>query len=283
MVRHWPGNWPLTESVLDIDWQRPWFTPWAQHGEKVQSHWLAFPQQLHLALNQSLPTQFEHTDTQRLNHSLRETDLQPSKTLASKKMRFVPQQDLPADTAYETFIFQHKHIPTRNNAHDFFNGLCWLRFPQSKAQLNRLQAQSIAKDGVGTQRGALRDALTLFDENAALLCAPERLWTALNNRQWHELFVTNRDAWQKVRLVLFGHALLEKLLQPYKSITAHVLCLPMPVLRNDEEVDAWLCQQLTPTFLQSKPFLPMPLAGVPGWWPGNEVPAFFEDKKVFRD
>jgi hypothetical protein len=123
----------------------------------------------------------------------------------------------------------------------------------------------------------------LFDENAGLLCAPPSLWDALKNKQWHELFVTNRDAWQQVKLVLFGHALLEKWLQPYKGITAHVLCLPMPLLISDEEVDGWLCQQLTPDFLQTKPFVPLPLAGVPGWWSQNETPAFFEDKKVFRD
>ena len=253
------------------------------YGEKVQFHWRAFPEQLHQALNQSLSAKFELTDTQGLNHSLRESDLLTSKTLASAKMRFVPQQDLPADMAYESFIFQHKHIPTRNNAHDFFNGLCWLRFPKTKAQMNRLQAQAIAKDGVGAQRGALRDALTLFDENAALLCAPPSLWQALQAKQWHELFVTQREGWHEAQLVLFGHALLEKLLQPYKGIAAHVLCVPMPKLATDKEVDAWLCQQLTPEFLETKPFLPMPIAGVPAWWPGNEVPAFIADKKVFRD
>ena len=231
--------------------------PWAQYGEKVQLHWQAQPEQLHQALNQSCAMRSQKT--------------------------FAPQADLPTDMAYESFIFQHKLIPTRNNAHDFFNGLCWLRFPKSKTQLNKLQADAIARNGVGAHRGELRDALTLFDENAGLLCAPPSLWESLKNKQWHKLFVTNRDAWQQVKLVVFGHALLEKLLQPYKGITVHVLCLPMPLLISDEEVDAWLCQQLTPDLLQSKPFVPLPLAGIPGWWPGNEIPAFFEDKKVFRD
>jgi hypothetical protein len=119
--------------------------------------------------------------------------------------------------------------------------------------------------------------------HAVLLCAPPSSWRTLQNKQWQELFVTQRDGWHEAQLVLFGHALLEKLLQPYKGITAHVLCVSMPKLATDKEVDAWLCQQLTPEFLETKPFLPMPIAGIPGWWPGNETPDFFEDKKVFRD
>ena len=244
--------------MLHLDWQQPWFKPWAHHGEKVQQLWQQQPEHLHQSFdkhNATLTTAFS----------------------------FVPQQDLPKDTAYESFIFQHKRIPTRNNAHDFFNGLCWLRFPQAKAQLNRLQAQAIAQEGVNAQRGVLRDALTLFDENAALLCAPPVMWQALQHKQWHELFVTHLASWQHTQLVLFGHALLEKLMKPYKGITAHVLCLPMPELTSDKELDAWLCQQLTPEWLQTKPFVPLPLSGIPGWWPGNEVPVFFEDKKVFRD
>lgn len=256
-VKHWPGNWLQIESVLDIDWRQPWYLPWAQYGEKVQRHWQECPQQLDQALNLS-------------------------RSLHSPKV-FVPQPDLPAGVAYESFVFQHQKIPTRNNAHDFFNGLCWLRFPQTKTHLNRLQAQAIAAHGVGAQRGTLRDALTLFDENASLLCAPPSLWRALHHKSWRALFVTERASWQQAKLVLFGHALLEKLLHPYKGITAHVLCIPMPALQTDDEMDAWLCQQLTPERLHSKPFVPLPLAGIPGWWPGNEVPAFFEDKKVFRD
>jgi hypothetical protein len=268
-----------TDTVLHLDWQQPWFIPWAPYGEKVHLHWQQNGQLLHQALNRSLLTFSAIPSITKINSAQTSQDVLSE----DRCVRFVPQQDLPADTAYETFIFQHKNIPTRNNAHDFFNGLCWLRFPKTKAQLNLLQANAIAKDGVNAKRGALRDALTLFDENAALLSAPPSMWQALQHKHWHELFVLRRDEWPEAKLVLFGHALLEKLMHPYKGITAHVLCLPMPELTADAEVDAWLCQQLTPEWLQTKPFVPLPLSGVPGWWPGNEAPAFFEDKKVFRD
>jgi hypothetical protein len=185
--------------------------------------------------------------------------------------------------AYEAFIDANQCIPTRNNMHDFFNGLCWLRFPQSKAQLNRLQAQEIARHGVGGQRGRLRDALTVFDENAALLWAPAPIWQALQSKQWKDLFVTHRALWSECQLHLFGHALLEKMLSPYKAITAHVWCLPLPDGDNDAQLDDDLCQQLTTDNLSGKPFAPLPLAGIPGWWPHNHDLDFYEDKKVFRD
>jgi hypothetical protein len=51
----------------------------------------------------------------------------------------------------------------------------WLRFPQAKRRLNELQAE-IARGGTGATRVPLRDALTLFDENGAVLDAPPALW-----------------------------------------------------------------------------------------------------------
>jgi hypothetical protein len=275
-VKHWLGKWLHADSVLDIDWQKPWFKQWAHHGEKVEKHWQLHPDELHRALNQCLSSGVDTPKS--LNLSIATVNASVETAFS-----FVPQQNLLADIAYESFIFQHRHIPTRNHTHDFFNGLCWLRFPKSKAQLNRLQALAIAQDGVSAQRGALRDALTLFDENAALFFAPPVIWEALQHKQWLELFVNQRDGWQHTQLVLFGHALLEKLSKPYKGITAHVLCVPMPDLQTNDEVDAWLCQQLTVERLLTKPFVPLPLSGIPGWWAGNQAPAFFEDKKVFRD
>ena len=57
----------------------------------------------------------------------------------------------------------------------------------------------------------MRDAITVFDENGALLDAPPALWEALLARDWPRLFVDLRPLWAQARLVIFGHALLEKL------------------------------------------------------------------------
>ncbi len=189
--------------------------------------------------------------------------------------RFVEQAALPASEPYEAFIARTRTVPTRHNAHDLFNGLLWLCYPQTKWRLNRLQAQQLALHGVGMRRGPARDALTLFDENAALLQAPATLIEALRRREWRALFVEHRALWSMANVRLFGHALIEKLLQPRKPITAHVWV----VASLD---DACVAASLQIESLAAKPFLPLPVLGVPGWWAENATPAFYDDADVFR-
>ena len=157
-------------------------------------------------------------------------------------MRFVPHLALSAGQPYEQFIYETNTVPTRDNLHDFFNGLCWITFPQTKKKLNQLQAAEIAKAGVQPLRGAVRDALTVFDENAAFLIAPQPLWDALLARDWKTLFISLRPLWKDAQLVLFGHALLEKLVHPRKAVTAHVYCAQpaMNSIANMDELDAWI-------------------------------------------
>ncbi|MDB5892092.1 MAG: hypothetical protein JWP47_2923 [Polaromonas sp.] len=196
-------------------------------------------------------------------------------------VRFVAQTALPPGQAYEQFIFETATVPTRDDLHDFFNGLCWLTFPLAKAKLNLLQAAEIAVAGVGQVRGPVRDALTLFDENAALLSAPPALWDALLARQWRRVFVDLRPLWADAQLVLFGHALLEKLVSPRKPITAHVYRAPVAI-NSIAKLDAWLADDLNAGKLSGKPFSPLPVLGVPGWWPENENFSFYDDSVVFR-
>lgn len=196
-------------------------------------------------------------------------------------VRFAPQSSLPDGIAYEQHIFDTRHVPTRDNLHDFFNGLVWLAFPQAKRRLNQLQAQAIAADGVQAVRGPLRDALTVFDENGALLDAPPALWEALQARDWHRLFVDLRPLWAQARLVLFGHALLEKLVTPRKPMVAHVY-QAQAAGNSTQALDDWLAHELQPQRWATKPFVPLPVLGVPGWWPANADPAFYADNQVFR-
>ena len=236
-----------------VEWGRPWALPWAEVGAGVLRA-IQSGQSVSGALNDRGST-----------------------------VKFVPQVALPEGQAYEQFIFEQGQVPTRENLHDFFNGLCWLRYPQTKQQLNRLQGAEIARQGVQSTRGPLRDALTLFDENAALLQAPEPLWQALLAREWQRLFLELRPLWAQARLELFGHALLEKLVQPYKGITAHVYAVPVPLgLDGDAAWDAWLANSLSADGLRHKPFTPLPVLGVPGWWPENAHAAFYADASVFR-
>lgn len=201
--------------------------------------------------------------------------------LSKPGLHFVPAASAPPGEPYEAFIARTGTIPTRNNLHDFFNGLAWLRFPQTKRRLNELQAAEIARRGVGATRGALRDALTLFDESGAVLDAPPVLWEALLARDWQRLFVTERAQWSQARLLVFGHALLEKLVSPLKTATAHVL-LAQGAIKSIANDDAAMTAALDPPHLATKPFTPLPVLGVPGWWPQNENFRFYDDSDAFR-
>ncbi len=241
--------------IATVDWGQPWLTHLKASGEQVTQA-LASGLPLHLALG----------------------------TVHSDGVRFVPQQQLPEGEAYERFIFNTGQCPTRDNLHDFFNGLCWITFSQTKKKLNQLQAAEIAKVGVQPLRGPVRDALTVFDENAAFLIAPQPLWDALLARDWEMLFITLRPLWREAQLVLFGHALLEKLAYPRKAITAHVYLAQSAIksIATSDQLDEWIAAGLSAEKLAAKPFTPLPVLGVPGWWPENENFSFYKDSVVFR-
>ena len=289
-----------------IDWARPWFTGWRELGA-CTSELVDGQGSVCSALNAFSVSEFAKVaqgsfglsedissgtsaksegDTVRAHTRFAHQIARASVTLtlgSGNAMKFVSQSELSTDIAYEAFIFSHKRVPTRDNLHDFFNGLCWLRFPKAKSRLNFLQAQEITSLGVRATRGPLRDGLTLFDENVLLLQASDDLWRALQMRDWTKLFGDLRLEWQSANIVTFGHALLEKLVTPYKSITAHVYRIASDIDAQDDQVlDEWLATNLQPNFLATKPFLPLPVLGIPGWWPENEVARFYADTQVFR-
>jgi hypothetical protein len=246
-----------------LNWQAPWWQPWRELGLQVTKRMQA-GDAVHEALNAY------------------------STGSADSAVKFVPQEALPEGAAYEAFIFETKTVPTRDNLHDFFNGLAWLRFPLTKARLNALQHEEISKHGVQPLRGAMRDALTLFDENAAFLCADLHapVIAALRTRDWQAAFQTHRALLAAHPPVLFGHALLEKLVSPYKSVTAHVFPAQRApdsrVFGDLSRLDADIAAQLSAAALLPKPFVPMQVLGVPLWWPANEGADFYADSTVFR-
>lgn len=259
----------MSPSLAGIEWQRPWLALWRESGKQLQAapDWLS-------AINVTASTS-ELTNQRGL------------------PLCFVAQQSLPPDTAYEAHIHQHAQVPTRDNLHDFFNGLAWLRFPQIKRTLNALQAAEIARrlatPSDGGSRGRQRDAATLFDENAALfICSDASLIKALRAHDWQEVLVRRAgefgSAWE---VELFGHALLEKLVQPYKAITAHawiVMVEPswfaLSAPARQAYLDVHVAEQLQAGFTSAN-FTPLPVLGVPHWWPGQDA-AFYDDASVFR-
>jgi Protein of unknown function (DUF3025) len=256
-----------------LDWAQPWFAPVRAAAEAVatQTDWLS-------ALNSRcrVLTLCNHRDL---------------------PLSFANQSALPEGAAYEAFISERGCVPTRDNLHDFLNALVWLSFPRIKAQLNALQAAQIARSGIGASRGSTRDAVTLFDENAAILAVRDSaegqaLVAALRSHQWQRAFIDLRSAFgEHAEVWLFGHALMEKLVTPYKGITAHTWVLTLPeeffglaLSARREWIDQAMADALTrrePDSLTTACFTPLPVLGVPCWWPGQDA-AFYADATVFR-
>lgn len=249
-------------QVPSIDWSQPWLGPYREVGQRVWARWVAGA-----------------SVAQALNAERAQGGPWPCGVAG--ELVFVPQHKLPPGQGYEAFIHAHGQVPTRDNLHDFFNGLVWLHAPAIKRCLNAQHVVSSLASPMQGRRGVVRDALTVFDENAAIWQAPWVLQEALRRRDWPALFVTHRSLWSESVLTLFGHALLEKLCQPRKPITAHVWCVPAESGASCDQTDA-LIAQLEPARLAQRQWSPLPVLGVPGWWPANEVPGFYDDASVFR-
>ena len=231
-----------------VDWQRPWLAPYRERGQAVAAS-VANGASVAQALNEALGAA----------GGIR---------LDAGALRFVPQSELPCGVAYESFVHRFAQVPTRDNLHDFFGGLVWLHHPALKREINERHAREIERRGDRARRGEVRDALTLFDENGALIEAPDDLLELLRSRRWHELFVQQRMRWvSQVRVTLVGHALLEKLVSPFKAITAHAVAVAPPG---------------TPLDVLKAALMPLPVLGIPGWWADNEAPGFYDDAAVFR-
>jgi len=240
-------------EAAPLDWASPWLRPWREPGRAVERRILAGAS-VAAALNAQAPA----------------------------FPVFVPQAALPEGEPYERFIHDRGQCPTRDGLHDFFNGLCWLQLPHTKRTFNQRHAEVIAREGIGARRGPVRDAITVFDENGAVLDAPPPIWEALLARQWQRLFVELRPLWRDCRFLIVGHALLEQLATaPRKPLTAHVWREPCPA-GDAAAADDWLAARCTPDVLAAKPFTPLPVLGIPGWWPENENFSFYDDSLVFR-
>jgi hypothetical protein len=248
------GEW--RNQLAAVDARRPWFAPYAQA--------------------------FVHLQRAIAEGGDAATALSSCSASEAGPPRFASFRGLPPSEAYESFVARTRTVPTRDNLHDFFNGLIWLHYPLAKRRLNELQTAQIAANGAAGPRGAVRDAITVFDENGALLDAPAALWDALLARDWKLAFVHSRPLWAQARLWIFGHALLDKLVQPRKEITAHVWRFACPTGAGMAELDRWLAAQLDPETLACKPFVPLPLLGIPGWCEENRQVSFYDDPSVFR-
>ena len=213
---------------------------------------------------------------------------------AGQRLRFVAQTET-LGMPYERAVALQAAIPTRvagpGARHDLLNALAWLLFPRTKAVLHDLQATVIARDGVGAVRGPLRDGVTLLDENGIFLVVQDMADAAsLQERAWHRLLVDGRARWgAQICAVPIGHGLVERLVQPFPALTAHVrpLRLPAPWFGLPAPERLRRLDRAAAARLRVRPPLPgtlypLPVLGVPGWWAANLDPGFYRDTRVFR-
>ncbi|HEY1393560.1 MAG TPA: DUF3025 domain-containing protein, partial [Methylibium sp.] len=94
--------------IAAIDWSRHWLAPYRALGARLARE-VAAGAPVAQALN-AAPAVHDAAVPQ----------------LAAGPLRFVPQTELPDGEAYEAYIHRTACVPTRDNLHDFFNGLVWL-------------------------------------------------------------------------------------------------------------------------------------------------------------
>ncbi|WP_350562147.1 DUF3025 domain-containing protein [Psychrobacter sp. CAL346-MNA-CIBAN-0220] len=299
----------LDPTFAAIDWQAPWLN----HLNQLDylSHRV-----------KRLSNRTKQTDTPNINPSYNTTIIaellntaltqqhktlppqtKPTQNNQAQALQFVAQDTLPEGEAYESFISSTGNIPTRDNLHDLFNGSIWLTFPKTKALLNYHHMGQIAVQGIRDIRGRVRDTITVFDENGAILVTSEpQIGEAVINFDWQASLVSPRDNWENLRqpnkeakaaVYIFGHALLEQLIQPRKPLCAHsviinvtpdffTLSLPDRLAYIDNKLAEHMYQLLSQDDITPRNLSPLPILGVPHFWDDNANPEFYKDSDVFR-
>ncbi|WP_333607189.1 DUF3025 domain-containing protein [Arsukibacterium sp.] len=213
-----------------------------------------------------------------------------------KDYSFIENSALLADGRYyESYIADSRQIPCREqNWHDLFGALIWCLFPQTKALINQLHQAEILREGNKT-RTVLRNKLTLLDECGVIIaCEPDAIahQTWLRQHQWQQSFIQQRqDWWQHIRPLIFGHAMYEMATKPFLGLTAKCWFIEVPSGFSQWSltdayifIDQKLCQQIAngAAVLDNQQLSPLPLLGVPGWYPDNQQQAFYENTGYFR-
>lgn len=199
--------------------------------------------------------------------------------------RFIASREVMGALEYERCVHTGQ-IPTRDLGHDWYNGLVWLRFAQAKHRINRSHIEDSDRQSELTSNGRsrLRDALTLFDENGALLLTTETsIRDALLDQDWQTLFVHGRQHWNgRARLLVFGHGLLDSLHKPHRGLCAKAIPVLLPALDVPDETLSVLLEVVVMAVQDPANFSPIPVMGVPGWFEESNQPGYYEDRSVYR-
>lgn len=224
----------------------------------------------------------------------------PVMTRSGNPLRIVPQAEKPNSFAqhYAPRIYMSGEIQTRTeNWHDFFQLLTWVMFPHTKAMINETHiplARARIEAGVDLgRRTPLENMLSLFDEGGAVVVSSEsELLQMVRDFQWKSLLWQQREAVnERLKCVIFGHAMYEKGLEPYVGMTANAVLLQCD--ENFFELDqqmqlAWIDKALLRQLADRSRFnvpqdlSPFPVLGMPGWDAANSDECYYDNQRYFR-
>lgn len=215
------------------------------------------------------------------------------------ELTFVPQEygKLEFEVQYEPRCYLKGEVPTRaDNWHDLLNALVWLTFPNAKAAINGRHYDALTQAALpeGTsERGAVRDAITLLDESGVIVpYADDGLADMLRGFRWKEMFWHQRVYLEAhMGFYIFGHGLYEKALNPYIGMTGQGLLLPVVkdffswsldqrLAHLDEQLAAYLSN--SENARNTRELSPVPLLGIPGWSADNEEATYYDNTDYFR-
>lgn len=202
-------------------------------------------------------------------------------------IQFVHQCPRPKrfEDEYEVRIYQRGEVQTRiNNWHDFFHALIWMNFPHAKVKLNDLHYHAMRSrvfKGLD-KRNQMENQLTHFDECGAVIVSTDvDLLKMIKQGQWKTLFCDNKECWgEKIRCVVFGHALYEKLLSPYIGLCAHAILIQVNSINLEQQyLDKLIASRIRASL--KKGLQPFPMLGIPGWFV-NQNEDFYNNTNHFR-
>jgi hypothetical protein len=180
-----------------------------------------------------------------------------------KKSRRKKRSSVDLAGLYDGSIALRGEVPClAESYHDLFNAIVFCAFPRAKRALHarqfRAQKRWLESSGalephamprLPGARTREQDALTIFDEGGTLLLFTEsahRAWSTTATRMLLEAFSPGH-----VLPLLFGHALLEHLMEGHQAVRSSALVLVCPdsvqPLRTEKEIRAlfdWADQRL---------------------------------------
>lgn len=171
------------------------------------------------------PTLDEYTEFVDAERRARASELEPVRFAPAPAPRRRGRVRAPLDLAelYDGRIALRRQVPCLDASfHDLFNALVWAAFPRSKRALHARQFRALERrwrpgaTHLPNRRTPEQDALTIFDEGGVVIVTGEpEMDAALDG--------------SSLRIVPFGHAIMEHVCFLSGPVRAAVIALDVPV------------------------------------------------------